>query len=130
MSETPVEKIPVEKTPAEIAREQLKAIYDDGFAEINEREYKFTLFTHEQRRKVFAYYSSITTQVQEQNFSFLDTPEFKIVEKIFLERVTFEGVQLSKSDGHFEKYPEDYIVFICTALGVISYPFFPAKPIS
>ncbi len=119
-----------EETAGELAREQLKAIFDDGHAEINERQYTFTKMVHEQRRKIFAYYTSITAQIQVQNFSFLDTPEFQRIEKIILERVTLDDMQLSKIEGHFENHPEDYVIFICTALGVISFPFFPASPIS
>ncbi len=129
--ETPEAKqLPVEKTEAELAKEQMKAIHDDGFAEINGRKYTFTVMTHEQRRRVFAYYSSIGPQVQAQNFSFLSTPEFQGIEKILLDRMTLDGMQISKIDGHFEKHPSDYVTFICCALGVISYPFFPESPTS
>lgn len=107
----------------EKALAELKAIYEDGCAEVNEREYKFTPFTHTQRRRVFAFYSSIGQAIGKADFSFLTTQEFAKVEKIIEERVLFEDMQLEKLDKHWEKYPQDYITFICAALGAISYPF-------
>jgi hypothetical protein len=111
-------------TPEEAARAEIKAIHDDGFAEINGREYHFSKMTHGQRRKVFAYYSTVGQMVKSGNYGFMSTPEFAEVEKIVLAKVLFDGVQISKIEGHFEEYPQDYVTFINTTLTVISYPFF------
>jgi hypothetical protein len=123
----PAEK---ELTPEEAARQQLKAIYDDGFAEINGREYYFSQMTHSQRRKIFAFYSTVTHLVKAQNFGFLTSPEFAEVEKLILAKVLVDDIQLSKSDGHFDRFPQDYLLFVTTALGVISYPFFQGNSTS
>lgn len=106
------------------ARAMIKAIYEDGEAEINGRVYTFNKMTHKQRRKVFAYYTHVAAAVQSNDFSFLDTPAFEPVEDAINKAVSVKGSLLSKiSDAHWLDYPEDYITFIGTAMGVISYPF-------
>jgi len=62
-------------------------------------------------------------EIQAGDFSFLDSADFEPVEKVILDTVLFEELQLSKQPNHFDKYPEDYVVFITTMLGVYSYPF-------
>jgi len=101
----------------------IKAVYDDGVAEINGRSYEFSKMRHNKRRSVFAFYTSIAGQLQTGSFSFLDTPAFNSVEKIINDVVIFNGSALSRLPEHWDEYPEDYITFISTALGVISYPF-------
>lgn len=101
----------------------IKAVYEDGIAEINGREYKFLGTTHQKRRKVFAFFSALQHRIAAGDFSFLDSPEFKPVEDVINDIVTFDGNLISKSKNHWEEYPEDYVKFISTALGVISYPF-------
>jgi len=105
------------------ALDQLKQVFDDGVATINERDYSFTVMTHSERVKVFSYFSAIQSMIQHGNFEFLDDAKYKEVEKTISGRVTFDGMQLSKLPKHFEEYPEDYLMFVTTALGVISYPF-------
>lgn len=101
----------------------IKAVYDDGEAEINGNKYTFLGTTHAKRRKVFAFFSSIQRQIEQGNFSFLDTADFKPVEDTINGMVTFDGDLLSKKKDHWEEYPEDYLNFVSTAMGVISYPF-------
>lgn len=105
------------------AMEMVKAVYDDGIAEINGRGYEFTKMRHNKRRSVFAFYSSMAEQLQSGNFAFLDYPAFTPIEKIINDSVMFDGSLLSKLPEHWDEYPEDYVTFIATALGVISYPF-------
>lgn len=112
---------------AKEALDQIKSVFEDGVATINERDYKFTAMTHSERVKVFAYFSSIQQQIQGGDFSFLDDSRYKEVEKVIAQRVTFDGMQLSKLNDHWETYPEDYIMFVTTALGVVSYPFLSGK---
>ena len=105
------------------ALEMIKAVYDDGEAEINGRVYEFTKMRHESRRRVFAFYTSIANELQNGSFMFLDTPAFNDVEKVINKAVLYDGSALAKLPEHWDEYPEDYITFISTALGVISYPF-------
>ena len=107
--------------------EMIKAVYEDGFAEINEREYHFLKMRHQQRRSVFAFFSSIQRDIQRQDFSFLDDPRFKNVEKIIESSVSFNDSLLAKLPNHWDEYPQDYLTFVSTALAVISYPFMPAS---
>jgi hypothetical protein len=107
--------------------EMIKAVYDDGFAEINGREYHFLDMRHQQRRSVFAFFSSIQRDIQRQDFSFLDDPRFKNVEKIIESSVSIDDSLLAKLPNHWEDYPQDYLKFVSTALAVISYPFMPAS---
>jgi len=102
---------------------QIKAVADDGFAEINGRKYTFNKFTFVERRTVFGYMSSIEMRLKTKDLSFFDEPKFTEVERIINRNVTFDdGMTLSKKNV-FEDYPEDYMMFIQTALMVISYPF-------
>lgn len=109
----------------------IKAVYDDGEAEINGRKYQFTKMVHKERRKVFAFYTKVAQEIALQNFWFLESPDFESVESIIYSRVLFEGSALSKlGDAHWDKYPDDYLTLISIALAVISYPFLPAGAMS
>lgn len=105
------------------AIEQMKAVCEDGVATINGRDYKLTTMTHSDRVKVFSFYASPSNTAANNSFEFLDDPKYKEVEKVMFNRIMFDGMQLSKLPNHFEEYPEDYIMLISTAMGVISYPF-------
>jgi len=107
----------------EDALKQIKAVYDDGEAVINGRTYVLTKLTHSQRIQVFAFFSSIKDQFTAGNFSFMVTPEFKKVEKLIDQVVLFEDSGIDKLSDHWDKYPEDYIMYVSTFLAVISYPF-------
>jgi len=112
----------------EAALEMIRAIYDDGEAEINGQVYKFTKMTHKQRRKVFAYFTKVANSVQHNDMSFLDSDEFAKVEAVIMGSVTYNDSLLDKlGDRHWELYPGDYVPFISVALQVISYPFLPAN---
>ena len=103
--------------------EQIKAVYEDGKAVINGREYVFTVMTFSERRKVFAYMSSMQEQLNKGDFSFLEESKYREIERdIFYKRVTVDGMSLFKKNV-LEENPEDYIIFVSTALMVISYPF-------
>ena len=101
----------------------IKAVYEDGEAEINGRVYKFLGTTHAKRKKVFAFFSSIQGEITSGNFSFIDAPAFKGVEDTINSIVAFDDSLISKLENHWEKYPEDYMKFISVSMGVISYPF-------
>jgi len=101
------------------AHEMIKAVYEDGEAEINGRVYKLTKTTHKKRRKIFSFFTSI----EQGTFSFLETAEFEDVEKIISDIILFEGDLLSRLPDHWENYPEDYILFVSTMMGALSYPF-------
>ena len=106
------------------ALSMLKAVHDDQSATLpSGREYKLTKMTHKQRRRVFAFFTKKQREIQNGDFSFLDSAEFEPVEKVIMDTVLFEDAQLSKSPNHWEEYPEDYVIFITTMLGAISYPF-------
>ena len=117
------------KAESKAARDMVKAIYDDGVAEINGRSYTMLKMTHKQRRKVFAFYTSVVPQIQAKDMSFLESPAFESVEEIVNNVVTIENSLLSKlGDAHWEAHPSDYVTFISVILPAISYPFFPADP--
>jgi hypothetical protein len=106
------------------AQAMFRDIFEDGEAEINGRKYRFTSMTHKKRRKVFAFYTKIAGRAESNDFSFLDSPEFEAVEAVINDTVLFNDSRLTViGDSHWDKYPGDYMAFIVTALGVISYPF-------
>lgn len=112
------------------AMEQVRAVYEDGEAEINGRKYVFHRMQHVERRKVFAYYTSIQRQMQAQDFGFLDAPGFAAVESVMWGAITFNGELISKRRDHWEEYPEDYLQLVSVAMGVMSYPFIRAAGIA
>lgn len=103
--------------------EQFAAVHKDGMAEINGREYELAPFVHAERRKVFAYFTSIGKQLEGGDMRWIDTPDFAVVEKLIAQKVLVDGVQLSKLPEHWDSYPQDYLPFCVTMLGAISYPF-------
>jgi len=109
------------------AMELIKAVYDDGFAEINGREYELTKTTHKKRRKVFAFYSRVTPLIEKRDFSFLDWPEWETLEDVIGGIVLHDGVQLSKRPDHWDQFPGDYLQFISVILPVLAYPFLSAS---
>lgn len=116
-----------QQADSELAIAMIRAVFEDGEAEINGNIYRFMAMTHKKRRKVFAFYTSVQDQVAVKNMSFIDSPEFEPVEAIINDSVTYMDSLLSRlGDQHWENHPADYITFIMTALPVISFPFFPA----
>lgn len=103
--------------------ESVKEIYDDGFAEINGREYHFTEMNHTIRRQVYAYFTHVKEMIASGDFYFMTTPDFERIEKLMWGRITFNGSVISKREGHWDQCPEDYQALILTAMSVISYPF-------
>ena len=116
-----------EKTDEQLAQEQalaqIRAVYEDGTAIVNGREYTFTKATHKKRLKVFSYFTGVREMMSKQDFSFMGEESYEKIEQIVSELVTFEGTLLSKKPNHWNEFPQDYMVFMTTALGVISYPF-------
>ena len=102
----------------------MKAVHDDQSATLpSGREYTLTKMTHKQRRRVFAFFTKKQREIQNGDFSFLDSAEFEPVEKVIMDTVLFEGAQISKLPNIWDEQPEDYVIFITTMLGAISYPF-------
>ena len=119
---------PKEKQEAGLA--QIRAVYEDGEAEVNGRIYKFHKMMHVERRKVFAFQSSVAQQLSAGNFAFLDTPAFAQVEEVMWKNVSFQGSAISKLRDHWEEYPEDYMKLVSATMGVMSYPFMRAAGIA
>ena len=103
--------------------EMFRAVYDDRQAEINGRIYELTRTTHKKRRKIFAFFTKHINQINANDYSFMDSLEFDAVEKLINDVVVFEGSLISRLPDHWEKHPEDYVIFIMSMLGAMSYPF-------
>jgi len=112
-----------QKTAEQLAKEQIKAVYEAGVATINGRDYVFTTATHKKRLKVFSYFTGVQHQLQKGDFSFMGDEYFEKIEQTICELVTFEGSLLVKKPNHWNEYAQDYLIFITTAMAVISYPF-------
>lgn len=111
---------------AQEALQQVKDVYESGEADINGRKYVFVKMKHRQRRKVFAFFSRVQQDIKAQSFWWLESPEWETVEEVISKHVMFEDSALNKLDDHWDQYPQDYLIFVCTALGAISYPFMAA----
>ena len=105
------------------AKDMARAIYEDKCAEINGREYKITNMNHAKRRKVFAYFTHIQESLSRGDLWFLETKDWQDVEQTISGIVTIDDSLLSKKQGHWDEFPEDYILFIQSMLPAISYPF-------
>jgi len=121
-----------EKTKAEQqkkAEAMMKAVYKDGFAEINDHRYCFTKMKHKERLKVFGFFSSHQNEIENGNFGFLGTDKWDEIQSIIFDRITYNNSLLSRLDDHFEKddYIGDYILLMSTAMGVISYPLLKGR---
>lgn len=101
----------------------MKAVHEDKCAEINGREYHLTGIDHRRRRKVFAFFSHVQNDINQGDFWFLDSDDWQEVEKVIENCTMFEGDLISKRKGHWDEYPEDYMLFVSTMLGALSYPF-------
>lgn len=113
-----------EKEQIEAGKAMIKAVYEDGMADINGTEYVLTKMVHKDRRSVCAYYTTVAPLLQTGQYSFMDTPEFERIEKIIENHVTVDNSLLSKLPNHWDDNPGNYLMFISTALGAMSYPFF------
>jgi hypothetical protein len=106
---------------------QIKAVYDDGVAEINGTSYTFTKFTHAERLKVFAFYSSLIKDQRtgDVRMDFWDEPKFHEVQKLLDSKITVDGMQVSKIADYWsqEENMDDFIPLMMTALQVVCYPF-------
>lgn len=101
----------------------IRAIYEDGSVEIHGRSYKFMKMTHRDRLKVFAFFTKIQHLIHGNDFSFLGTDEWADVFGVVERNVNYNDASLAKQGNHWDKYPQDYLGFVTSALGVISYPF-------
>lgn len=108
---------------AESQLEIVKAVYDDGKAEINGTDYIFGKVNHKIRRKVYAFYTGIAQEVQGGNFAFLDRPDYQAIENVIGDNILVDGSQISKIAGYWDDHPEDYLKLITTSMAVFSYPF-------
>lgn len=112
------------------AMAQIRAVYEDGEAEINGRRYTFHKMQHVERRKVFAFQTSVQHQMRAGDFGFLDSPVYAAVEQVMWNSVSFQGELISKRRDHWEEFPEDYMQLVSVSLGVMSYPFIRAAGIA
>jgi len=103
--------------------EEIKDIYEKGQFSLNGAIYHILNMTHKQRRKVFAYFTSIHKQLSVGDFGFMDTVEFDAIEETISNLVTYDGSLISKIPNHWDQHPGDYMTFVITTMGVISYPF-------
>ena len=99
-----------------------KQCIEDGEMEINSRVYKICKMNMKNMRKVFGYYSLIQYELTCQNFSFIGSDEYEKIQSILFSHITYNDSSLNKIDGHFEKYPEDLLLFVMQSFSVFSYP--------
>ena len=98
-------------------------IVESGEIEINDRIYKITKMSHKNRLKIFGYFSSIRTNLQNNDMSYLGTDEFLKIQDIIFKHVLFNDSTLERIDNHFDKYGADFLQLIAFSLMAFSYPF-------
>lgn len=111
--------------------DKIKAIFEDGVMTIKgERDYKFTRMKHKHRVKVFSFLSTVTPLIKRGDYAWLDWEAFtnKIL-PILEDSILFDGMSISKRNkingsdsAHWDEYPQDYLIFVNTAMPVIAYP--------
>jgi hypothetical protein len=116
-----------ENTEVNEVMDTIKAVYDDGEAEINGRTYQILNLNHYKRLKVFGYFTKVKPQIEHEDFSFMGADEWREIEKILGDNITFNGDLVSKIPKHFEEFPEDYLDYSLVMMGVFSYPFLKGK---
>lgn len=110
--------------------EMLKEVYEEKEATINGRVYKLLSMTHQKRKKVFAFYTSIQNEVATGNYSFIGLESWDTIEEIINNHVMLDNDIIAKVSDHFDKYPEDYVIYSFTMLGAMSIPFLPESLIN
>jgi len=101
----------------------VKVAHDNNKAVINGRDYHITKTNHAKRRLIFAFFSSVSPQMEKGNYSFLGTQEYLEIEKILDDMILFDGELISRLKDHWDRFPEDYLSYVTIMLGAISYPF-------
>lgn len=107
--------------------EQIKAVYADNEAEINGTVYSYAKFTHPERLKVFAFYTSLVKdhKIGDVRMDFWDDPQYHKIQQLIESKVLVDGMQISKIKDFWEQEEnmDDYIPLMMTSLQVICYPF-------
>jgi hypothetical protein len=102
----------------------IKECHDDGKITVNNNDYILSKsINHLKRLKVFGYLSKVQNNLSTGDMSFLGTKEHQEIEKLINSIVMFNDMTIDKLPQHWDENAEDYILFITTALMVISYPF-------
>lgn len=112
------------------ALKMIKEVYEESEATINGRAYKLLKMKHQQRKKIFGFFSSIQKQIKEENYAFFGFNEWDMIEEIINNHVTFDGDIIGKKEDHFDQYPSDYLIYAITMMGAMSFPFLPESLIN
>lgn len=96
-----------------------KAVFEEKSVEVNGRQYTLSNTTHEKRLKVFAFLTSMAGS----DLNWLNSKEWKEVQKILDNVIMYEGSALVRLNDHWEKYEEDFLMLYMGVMGGLSYPF-------
>ena len=101
----------------------IKEIVSDGFMEINDNRYDIMKFNHKTRLVILEFLHKM-----ESGSAMIGGAAWQLIEKELCQRITFDGMQISKLPEHWEgEHAEDYITFMTMALQVVAYPFLTGK---
>ncbi len=103
----------------------IKEVIKDGYMEINGNRYDILKFNHKTRLIILEFMHKM-----EAGSAMIGGNAWQLIEKELCQRITFDGVQVSKIEDHWEKFAEDYLTFMTMALQVVAYPFLTGKRIS
>ena len=101
----------------------IKEIIADGCMEINGHKYSILKFNHKTRLIIIEFLHKM-----EAGKAMIGGGDWQLIEKELCQRITFDGMQVSKIPEHWEgEHAEDYITFMTMALQVVAYPFLTGK---
>lgn len=107
-------------------KKQLQEIISDGVMEINGNKYTILKFNHKTRLTILEFLHKM-----EAGVAMIGGDAWQFIEKQLCERITFDGMQISKLPDHWEgEHAADYITFMTMALQVVAYPFLTGKRIN
>jgi hypothetical protein len=105
---------------------KIKEIYKKGFFDIGENKYQFSKMPFKKAKKIFAYLTSIASELELGRLGFLDSPKFDDeIEPLLFQYMLFDGFKIDTIDDHFDEYPSDYIEFVTMSIQGFSAPFLP-----
>lgn len=104
----------------------IKEIHKKGGFDIAEREYTFAKMPFKLAKKIFAYMTTVASDLETGNLGFIDSPKFdNEIEPLLMKYVLVDGFKIDTLPEHFDDHPSDYTQFVMLSLQGFAAPFLP-----